>query len=246
MIAIVGSAHDDILYFESIMNGKKKEVIFDRFEVITGMIFNQEALLLCDLYTSVLSASLINYILNQYYISLIICVGKCISISDTLKDGDIIISNRVVDVNCDLTTVQNVGLGQIPGFDRIFTVQNDVITYMLQGVNKRTYASSTLGTFLSSDNLSDDTLRFLKEKKMIFGENSNLVFDSNSAGVALSCILYDTPFLIVKVIERTLDKSSDVDTYLKVLDSYISLGKAVVSMIGDIGRKDILKGGVRN
>lgn len=243
MIAIVGSAHDDILYFESIMNNKKKEVIFNRYEVTIGMIFNQEILLMCNLYTSVLSASIINYILSHHYISLVINVGKCISVSKDLKDGDIVISHRVIDVNCDLTTVQNTEMGQIPGFDRIFDVQNDIITYLTAGVNKRTFTPSSLGTVLSSDNLSDETLRFLKEKRAIFGEDTHLVFDSNSAGVALSCTLYDIPFIVAKVVERTLDRESNIDTYLKVLDSYIGLGKAVVSTIGDIGRKDILQGG---
>lgn len=243
MIAIVGSAHDDILYFESIMNNKKKEIIFNRFEVTIGMIFNQEVLLMCNLYTSVLSASIINYILSHHYINLVINVGKCISISKGIKDGDIVISHRVIDVNCDLTEIQNVELGQIPGFNRVFDVQNDIITYLTAGVNKRTFTQSSLGTVLSSDNLSEATLKFLQEKRAIFGEDQNLIFDSNSAGIALSCTLYDIPFIIAKVVEKSLNEKSDVDTYLKVLDSYIGLGKAVVSTIGDIGRKDILKGG---
>ena len=243
MIAIIGSAHDDILYFESIMSNKKKETIFNKYEITIGMIFNQEVLLIYDIYTSVLSASIVNYILSHHYISLVINVGKCVSISKDLKDGDIVISHRVIDVNCDVTAVQNVEMGQIPGFNRVFDVQNDIITYLTAGVNKRTFTPSSLGTVLSSDNLSDSTLHILSEKKAIFGEESRLVFDSNSAGVALSCTLFDIPFIVAKVVERTLDRESNVDTYLKVLDSYIGLGKAVISTIGDIGRKDILKGG---
>lgn len=244
MIAIVGAAHDDILYFESVMSEKKKEIIFNRYELTIGMIFNQEVLLAYGLYTSILSSAIIAEILSHHYVNLVINVGKCISVSSDFKDGDIVISNRVIDVNCDLTTVQNVELGQIPGFERVFSIQTDIINYMKAGVNKRTYANSSVGTYLSSDNLSMETLEFLREKKMIFGERENLVIDSNSAGVALSCKLFDVPFLVVKVIERTIDAQSDIETYLKVLDCYINLGKAVVSTVGDIGRKDILKGGL--
>ena len=244
MIAIVGVAHDDILYFESVMSEKKKEIIFNRYELTIGMIFNQEVLLAYGLYTSILSSAIITEILSHHYVNLVINVGKCISVSSDFKDGDIVISNRVIDVNCDLTTVQNVELGQIPGFERVFSIQTDIINYMKAGVNKRTYANSSVGTYLSSDNLSMETLEFLREKEMIFGERENLVIDSNSAGVALSCKLFDVPFLVVKVIERTIDAQSDIETYLKVLDCYINLGKAVVSTVGDIGRKDILKGGL--
>ena len=78
----------------------------------------------------------------------------------------------------------------------------------------------------------------------MFGEKESLVLDSNSTGIALACKLFDVPFICVKVIERSFEETSDIETYLKVLDCYINLGKAVVSTVGDIGRKDILKGGL--
>ena len=136
MIAIVGAAHDDILYFESVMSERKKEIIFNRYELTIGMIFNQEVLICHGLYTSVLSSAIITEILSHHYISLVINVGKCISVSSNFKDGDIVISNRVIDVNCDLTTVQNVEMGQVPGFDRVFSIQNDIINYMKNGVTQ--------------------------------------------------------------------------------------------------------------
>ncbi len=243
MIAVVGSSHDDILYFESIMADKKKETIFKRFDITIGTIFNQEVLLMDGLYTSVLSAALINHILEKYYISLVINVGKCIAIDPKMKIGNIIISTRVIDVNVDLTSLAHADLGQIPGFKRVFEVQNDIINYTRQGVSRRTFASAVNATFLSSDNLSEATMNALKERKQIFGEKDEIVFDSTSAGVALACTLLDTPFIIVKAIERPLEKEGNIENYLKVLDTYINLGKAVVSTIGDIGRADILKGG---
>ena len=243
MIAVVGSSHDDILYFESIMADKRKETIFKRFEITIGTIFNQEILLMDGLYTSVLSSALINHILEKYYISLVINVGKCLSVDPKLKIGNIMISSRVIDVNVDLTVLTHCEIGQIPGFKRVFEVQNDIINYTKQGVGRRTFASAINATYLSSDNLSEETLKALKERRSIFGEKEELVFDSVSAGVALACTLSDVPFIIVKAIERPIEKDQTVDDYLGVLDSYINLGKAVVSTIGDIGRADILKGG---
>lgn len=243
MIAVVGSTHDDILYFESIMANKRKEVLFNRFDATIGTIFNQEVILVHQLYTSVLSSAVITHILNKFYISLVFNVGRCVAVDPKLKIGDIIISNKVIDVNVDLVGITDSEIGQIPGFRRVFEVQNDIINYTKDGVHKRTFASAVDATFLSSDNLSDTVLTQLKEKRSIFGVKEELVFDSTSAGVALACHLADTPFIIVKSIEKPLEKDTTVDDYLKVLDSYINLGKAVVSTIGDIGRADILKGG---
>ena len=243
MIAVVGSTHDDILYFESIMANKRKEVLFNRFDATIGTIFNQEVILVHQLFTSVLSSALITHILNKYYISLVINVGRCASVDTKLKVGDIILSSRVIDVNVDLVGVTDAEIGQIPGFKRVFEVQNDIINYTKDGIHKRTFASAVDATFLSSDNLSEQVLKQLNERRSIFGEEENLVVDSTSAGVALACQLADTPFIIVKSIEKPLEKETSIDNYLKVLDSYINLGKAVVSTIGDIGRADILKGG---
>lgn len=243
MIAIVGSTHDDILYFESIMGNKEKGVMFNRFETIVGTIFNQEVLLIHGISTSLLASSVITRLIDKQYISLVIVVGKCISISSKYKTGDLVISNRIIDVNVDLTSNANVSIAQIPGFKRDFNVQNDVLHYLEEGINKRTYVSSHIVSFLSSDNLSNETFNFLKENRSIFGSSDNYVVDATSAGVALACTLCDTPFISIKVVERQLDKPDNSEDYLQVLESYINLGKSVVSTIGDIGRNDILSMG---
>ena len=43
MIVILGSTHDDILYFESVMTNRRDETLFDIYKLEYGTIFNQEA-----------------------------------------------------------------------------------------------------------------------------------------------------------------------------------------------------------
>ena len=238
MIAIVGATHDDILYFESIASNRRKEEILGHYQVSIGTVFNQEVIIVDNLHTSILASAIITDIINKYYINLIIVVGKCSSISNGLKCGDVVISSRIINANVDQIGVKNVVVGQIPTLPRDFPTQMDVINYLVDGLNKRTYAKPNIATFLSSDNQLD----FVKDIKGIFGLEGLLVMDSNSGGVAVACHLHDIPCVSIKVVEKVIGAESKVDHYLKVLDQYVAIGKAVTSTIGDIGRNDILKG----
>ena len=85
MILILGSTHDDILYFESVMTNKKEEKIFDRYSLIFGTIFNQEVVVAYDLHTSYISTFITAYIIQKYFIVLVFVVGRCIAYSKKIQ-----------------------------------------------------------------------------------------------------------------------------------------------------------------
>ena len=58
MIMIVGSQHDDILYFESVITNKREETVLGKFKVTIGTIFNQAVLLVDQMKTNYLSSAL--------------------------------------------------------------------------------------------------------------------------------------------------------------------------------------------
>lgn len=244
MILIVGTNKDDVLYFSSILKDKRTEMVFDRYELEIGTIFNQEILIIKEQYTSLLAASVITNILDNHYVDLVINVGRCVSLDGRLKPGDIVISGRIIDVNVDMTTYKNVKVAQIPSFNRDFTVQSDIIDYLRAGLTKRTYANAKVVTFFSSDNLGEENISRLENGHHLFGIKEELVaLDFNSSGVAIASTLKDVPYVSVKVVGRRLSQLENVDLYLKVLDSYINLGKGVVSTIGDIASNNVLTEG---
>ena len=109
MILIIGSSHDDIIYFESIIKNKKEEIILNKFHATNGTIFNQAVMLIHDVYSSYISSSLATYLINKYFVLLIFVVGKCTSASSDVRLGDIAISRRIMfgDVNLsDVGTTQ--------------------------------------------------------------------------------------------------------------------------------------------
>ncbi len=244
MIVIVGSTHDDVLYFDSVLSNKREEIILNRYQISIGTIFNQEVIVTYGLFSSILSSAVLTHILDKYYVDLVICVGKCISISDHIKSGDMVISTKIIDTNVDLSLYTDVVLGQYPGFSREFEVQRDITEYLTFGANRRSYVTTHRATILTSDNMSKDMMNYLSKHKDLFGlKNDSLVIDHNSSGVALAATLKDVPFISIKIVENKFNEVNTIETYYKVLDRYIDLGKAVISTINDIGRNDILEEG---
>ena len=244
MIVILGDSHDDVLYFETVLANKKEEIIMNRFKISVGTIFSQGVIVLYGMSTSILTSAVLTYILNNYYIDLVVNVGKCISASDGVKAGNIALASEVIDANVDLSIFKDVGMSQIPGFSREFSVQNDIFNYLAEALEKRPNIDYFRTIYLSTDNMSPDMVKYLRENKTIFYRNDeNFVIDHNSSGVAIACALKNVPFIVAKVIENGLDHTQDLKTYSTVLSRYIDLGKGVISTINNIGRSDILEGG---
>ena len=242
MIVIIGETHDDILYFDSVVANRREETILNRYKISLGTIFSQEVLIICEQFTSLIASSVLMHIFSQYYVDLVISVGRCMTVSKSIKSGDVIVSRNVIDANVDLSMYNDVALGQIPGFDRNFMVQDDILEYMSQGLTRRTNVDYHIATFLSTDNMSPYMLEILKQRESVFAmDNELMVVDHNSAGIAIASFLRNVPFVVVKVAENNLAQVNNLDTYSNVLSKYIDLGKAVISTINDIGRSDVLE-----
>ena len=52
MFLIVGTSHDDILFYETSLKNKREEIILNRYKAQIGTINNQEVMLIHDIYTS--------------------------------------------------------------------------------------------------------------------------------------------------------------------------------------------------
>ena len=245
MILIVGSQHDDILYFESVMSNKKQEIILGQYPVTIGTIFNQGVVLIDQVKTNYISSALTLYLIEKYFIFLIFNVGRCVSFSHDLKPGEITISKRVVAGDVDQVNEDNVKFAQIPGFEQEFICQDDIIGYLSDAFEKRTYSKIKLANYISTsiDYHRSSQVDYLKECDHLLGFESNVVFDNNSAGIAVCASLKKVAFISVKVVERNIDGDKNINTYLKSLKEYTNIGKAVVTCIGDIGHNEVITEG---
>ena len=245
MILIVGNQHDEILYFESVMSNKKQELILGKYPVTVGTIFNQGVVLVDQIKTNYVSSALILHLIEKYFIFLIFNVGRCIAFTHDVKPSEIAISKRVVAGDVDQINEDNVKFGQIPGYEQVFVCQDDVIGYLTDAFEKRTFSTLKVANYISTsvDYHRVNQVDHLKECEHLLGFASNIVFDTNSAGLAVAAELKKVPFVSVKVIERYIDGDKNINTYLKALKEYTNIGKAVVTCIGDIGHNEVITEG---
>ncbi len=243
MIMILGSSHDDVLYFESIMTGKKKEVLFDRFDITIGRIFNQEVLLIDKVYSNVLSSAVTQYILQRYLIILVFVCGKATAFSKDWKLGDIAISTTTYLADVDQTADASCRFGQVPYCPHAYVTQADILGYLSNSFENKTNAKFYHATYISTNVVFTERKQLIEygTGDSLFGVEHRLVLESTLGGVALACTFAGIPFIGAKVISRFLDKPYTIDNYAASLEKYNDLGKAIVTTIGDIGRTDIVE-----
>ena len=245
MILISGNQHDDILYFESVMSNKREEIVLGKYPVTIGTIFNQGVVLMDQVKTNYVSSALVLYLIEKYFIFLVFNVGRCVVFTHDLKPLDIVVSKRIIAGDVDQVNEDNVKYGQIPGFEQTFVCQDDIVGYLSDAFEKRTYSTVKIANYVSTsvDYHRANQIDHLKEGDHILGFEGSVVFDTNSAGMAIAAELKKVAFLSVKVVERYIDGEQNINTYLKALKEYTNIGKAIVTCIGDISHSEVITEG---
>ena len=242
MIAIIGTTHDAILYFDAVLSDRRKEKILNDYEVTIGRIFNQEVLIMTGVYSNYLSSVFVTYILQKYFILLVINVGKCISFSEDFKTGDIVVSKRIICGDVDQLGLSDVRLGQIPGLPKSFETPQDVLYLLFSALEDQVNSTYRRATIISTSihPSKKEDLSHISLGDAVLGHTKDIVIDGTSAGMAVACHIARVPCISVKVIEHKIEGKHSIDNYEKVLMRYEGVGKAVVSLIGNIGREDIV------
>ena len=244
MILIVGSNHDDVIYFQSALKDAKEEIILNKYRAYIGTILNQNVMVLQDVYTSYVSSAVLTYIIEKYYVLMVFCVGTCFAQNKDLKVGDIAISEFATFGDVDqIRMIKGTGLGQIPGYPQLFYSDKELVRNMEDALNS-VGGLYTLCTFMNSSYYRRDKalIEELSLEDSIANKNKNTVIDGVTTGIALASHLFDIPFISVKVIEGQAGEKTSVDSYIKVLEQYTIIGKAVLVCIGEISRNDVLRG----
>ena len=243
MILIVGSSNDDILYFESILKNKKEISVLNQFTAYSGEIFNQKVMLLKDMYSSYLSAAVISHVIEKFMVILVIYVGEVQSFTDSLNVGDICICRQTVICDVNVSDVTNVSKGQIPGFQQSFLANAEITEAINSSLENRTSVPHRLCTFIATNYHPEDKdkMEAVTNNNMVFGIAGEVVLSSEIGGIAIASKLHDVPYASVAVVGRKIGYKSGIQEYLNVLEQYTNIGKVVISLIGDIGRTDVVK-----
>jgi len=244
MILIVGNNKDDILYFETRINDKREEKIFNKYRVVIGNISSQPVMLLSEIYTNVMSAALLSYVIEKYFVLFVIKIGKCLTLSKTLDVGNIVISRKVYACDVDVSDIQGVKIGQLPNFPTSYTINNDLLNLVTSSISKVAKQQAYLTTYISSNKHFTDIndLKPFIHDDLIFGQSiDETVFDSELYGIAMVCYLFGIPFISINVVYGHVGDEFSSNNYIKLLKQYGNLGNSVANIIGEVGSKEVLR-----
>jgi len=243
MILLVGNNKDDLLYFDTRMNNKKEDVILNKYNITIGEIYGQAVILLRDVYTNIVSSTIVSYLIDKYFVLFVIKIGRCLSLEKNLKNGDIVLSTKVLTTDIDITDVQGTKLGQIPGYTNEF-----IPSYDLRDMIENSFAKFSFNILKSCVTLSsnkhytskDEIADMLHNDQILTEDLNNVVLDSESYGIGLACSLHDVPFATIDVVMTQLGQPFTPANYIKVLKQYTIVGKTISNVIGELGNNEVI------
>lgn len=242
MILIIGSNHDDVLYFESILKNPREEVILNKHKLVIGSLSSMDVIVIQDIYTSYVSSLVTSFICSKYDISMIINVGRCEIARGNLQIGDIAICDSAFFGDVDqLSAVKGTVLGQIPNYPQLFTTDLEAVATLSKCLERVFDGEYALATIVSSSffRQNKEMVRNIMENEYVQSLNKNVVIDGECSGIALASYLHKVPFVSIKVCEANVGEYTSLENYILALDLYSNIGKAVTAFINEISRKDV-------
>ncbi|MGM9873300.1 MAG: hypothetical protein ACI31G_00030 [Bacilli bacterium] len=241
MILILGNTHDDIIYFESALRDKKEEKVFNTYPLVRGTIFNQKIIILYDIYGTSLLSSVLSYVVSKEYINLIINVGKCFALTDDLAFNTVTYTKSTYMYGLNYSKEKKVKTNECPSIPYRIDIDPSLTETFLSCFNKLSFKDLHLVSEINVES-EEDKKKLLKENKdnIIDGLSSSLICDSTVGAVSIISTLYSIPFISIKVVEGKLNENIDVNKYLEILKTFITVGKATIASIGEISTEHII------
>jgi len=243
MIILTGQSHDDVLYFENVLRNKRfLKPLFNKYPMIRGNIFNQDVLIVYDCVTSYVSSIVLSKLISDFKPFLVLSLGRCKAINPEIKNGTCVISKRFVGIDIDQCEFFDTEVGQMPGFNKEFMVVPSLISMAVDSFDISELVNYKVCTFLSSNRMytSVNKMREFGQGHVYLGIEDDFILENEGIGMALACQLYDVPFMSIKIVDSQIGEISDVDSFVETLASYADIGKAICSLIGEVGRRDFV------
>lgn len=162
-------------------------------------------------------------LISKYNVEAIINFGVCGLLNDKLNLLETVLVEGVVHYDFDLSKIDNLPVGQYPNMDRVITCKNslmDVVTSINPSIQKVICASAD--KFVVDSDV----------KNNLYEEYNASICEMESAGVVLTCLNNNIPFLVIKAVSDGKGGAEDYNRMVKSASkSYIDLVYKVLEVI---------------
>lgn len=202
MIGIIGAM--DIEIETIIKNLDCKNKIKKLFlEFYTGTLFNKEVVVVKSNEGKVNSALATQIMIENFDIEYIINVGVAGSLVDELNVYDLIVGEKVVEFDSDVTAL-GYEKGYLFGIDKIYINANiNLYKHLISSISNLDFNFKT-GIIATSDKFVVNK----EEKEYIHNQFNAIAVDMESASIAHTAYLNNIPMIIFRVIS---DSGSDIE-----------------------------------
>ena len=238
MIGIIGAMAEEVSLFKESMAITKTEQ-YARMDFILGELNSQEIVLLQSGIVKVNVTIGTQLMIDKYDVDLIIFTGLAGSLVPNLSQGDIVVSNNVVQYDFDLTAFGRRH-GELPDVGRMIEVDSKLVKFacyafddVFEFAEKK--PKFLVGTICSGARFVTDT----RKSDWLQRGFGAVATEMEGAAVGYTCHLNEVPFIILRTISDTggSQATEDFERYLKVASE--NSFKIVSTMLRVISYRDV-------
>ena len=217
MIGIIVAEEKELQEIKNITTDMEEIKIYEKI-FYKGLIKNKEVIIVKSNVGKVNSARVCQVLIDKFNPSLIINVGTAGSVDNRLEIGDVVVANKLVQYDFDVTPFGRK-LGEIENIGQYINVDEKFLD-LFKTLNV------TIGCIASGDKFIVNK----EEKEKIRKIFNALCIEMEGASIAQVCYLDRIPFLVIRAITDKLDGSSKIDfeTFLE------SSSKKSATILNDI------------
>lgn len=198
MIGIIVAEEKELSAIKEIVTNVEEISIYEKV-FYKGLIENKEVVVVKSNVGKVNSARVCQILIDKFNPSLIINVGTAGSVDNKLDIGDVVVADRLVQYDFDVTPFGRK-LGEIENIGEYIEVKKELLDLFKD-------IDVTIGCIATGDKFIVN----IEEKDNVKNIFKALCIEMEGASIAQVCYLDDVPFLVVRSITDKQDGSSKVD-----------------------------------
>lgn len=193
---IIAAMQEEMQEIEKIMTEKENQKIYE-LNFIKGKINNIDVVLVAAGVGKVNAARTTQILIDNFQVDAIINVGSAGSSNDELEIGDIVIGNKIVQHDFDITAFGHPK-GYISNVGQYMESDSTLIEKMEQTISKlkENEFKIKIGTIATGDIFCTE----LKMKEKIRTKFNSDAIEMEGAAIAQVCKLDNIPFLVIRSI----------------------------------------------
>lgn len=198
MIGIITAEEKELIEVKKIMENVIEKQIFEKIFYI-GEIEKKRVVVVKSNVGKVNSARVCQMMIDNFDIKLVINVGTAGSVNNKLDIGDIVVAEKLVQYDFDVTPFGRK-LGEIENIGEYIEVKKDLLS-LFNDMNVHVGCISSGDKFIVNNEEKSNI-------KNIFGA---LCIEMEGASIAQVCLLDEIPFLVIRSITDKQDGSAKVE-----------------------------------